>query len=297
MNQVANELTNRDIALLIWLGVALIGALIYRPTREGLGAVLKLLLFSRLGIGLLVFAAYETMVVFIFYKVGLWHWWMLKDALFWLFGSAVILFFNTTKATEDKRYFRKVMLDSFKFAVILTFIINLYAFNLIVELILVLILAFLAALSAVAASQSEFKQVENFINGIMAAFGIAFLVYAAVGITTDFHGFATLKNLEDFLTPVVLTPTLLPLAYLLGLYSAYESLFVQVDFRLGSDGQLAKYAKRQIISACRFRLSRVGRFSKDFAYKVGSANSQADVAKIINVFRASESASTTTCGN
>lgn len=284
MNQVTNELTNRDIALLVWLGVLLIGALIYRPSREGIGSILKHLLFSKLGVALLVLIAYEALIVFIFDKVGLWHWWMLKDALFWLFGPAVIVFFNAANATEEKHYFRKVALDGLKFAAILTFILNLYVFNLVVELILVPVLAFIAALGAVAASQSEFKQVSSFINWVMIAFGIAFIVYAIVGITTNFNGFATLKNLEDFLTPIVLTLTLLPLAYLLGLYSVYESLFIRVTFRI-TDKQLARYAKRQIMAACRFRVSRVGKFSKDFFYKMGSADSRGDVAEVIRSFR------------
>ena len=164
--------------------------------------------------------AYEGLVVFIFYTVGLWHWWMLKDTLFWLFGTAVILFLNTTKATEEKHYFRKVALDNFKFAVVLTFIINLYVFNLITELLLVPVVAFLAMLGAVAATKTEFKPAKRLINGIMAAIGIAFVAYAVVGIATNFHGFATLKNFEDFMTPVVLTLTLLPFIYFLALYSA-----------------------------------------------------------------------------
>src|SRR6266568_782465 len=232
MNQVTGELTNRDIALLVWLGVLLIGALVYRPAREGLGSILKLLLFSKLGVGLLALLAYEALVVSVFYRLGLWHWWMLKDALFWLFGSAAILFFNTTKATEEKHYFRKAALDNFKFAVILAFIINLYVFNLVTELILLPVVTSLAMLGAVAASKHEFEPVKKLVNWTMVGIGITFLVYAVINITTNFHDFATVKDLEGFLTPIVLTLTLLPFAYLLGLDSAYESLFVQVGFRI-----------------------------------------------------------------
>jgi hypothetical protein len=96
-----------------------------------------------------------------------------------------------------------------------------------------------------------------------------------------------LKNLEDFMTPVVLTLTLLPFAYLLALYSSYESLFVRVDIMLGPDRQLITFAKRRILSACRFRLSRVGRFSRDYAHKFGPSDSQTDIANIMNSFRPS----------
>lgn len=285
MNQVTSQLSNREIALLIWMGVLLVAALIYRPAREGLGSVLKLLLLSKLGVGLLALLGYEALVVFIFYEAHIWQWWMLKDTLFWLFGTAIVLFLNTTKAAEEKHYFRKVTLDSFKFAVVLSFIINLYVFNLLVELVLVPVLAILAMLGAVAGTKTEFKPVKNLINWIMAGIGVWFMAYAIAGITTGFHNFATVKNLEDFLTPIVLTLTFLPLAYLLGLYSAYEWLFVQVDIRIGTDKQLACYAKRQIVSVCRFRLRSISRFGKDFVHRVGPSDSRADVAEVIRDFR------------
>ena len=173
----------------------------------------------------------------------------------------------------------------------LTFIINLYVFNLVIELILVPLVAFLAMLGAVAVTKTEYKPVKHLINGITFAIGVALVAYAAVGIATDFHGFATLKSLQDFMTPVVLTLTLLPLAYLLALYSAYESLFVWLGMRLGSDRQLIAYAKRQIMSACRLRLSRLGRFSKDFAHKIGPADSPEDIANIVSGFRTELAAS------
>lgn len=286
MNQITGQLSNREIALLIWMGILFIASLLLRPAREAVGPLLKLLLLSKLGIGLLALLIYEAVVVFIFYSAHIWQWWMLKDTLFWLFGSAIIAFLNAANAIEKEHYFRKVTLDSFRFAVILAFVVNLYVFNLITELILVPVLTVLAVLGVVAGAHSEFKPVKKLIDWIMVGVAVLFVVYAIVGIATDFHGFATLKNLEDFLTPVVLTLTLLPMAYLLGLYSAYESLFSHIDIRIGTEKQLASFLKRQIVSVCRFRLSRVSRYMKDFVHRVGPSDTREDVAEVIRDFRA-----------
>jgi hypothetical protein len=97
-------------------------------------------------------------------------------------------FLQHTKASEEKHYFRKVALDNFKFAVVLAFIINLYVFNLVTELILAPALAVLAMLGALAASKSEYKPAKKLINGVTAVTGIAFMVYALTAITTNFHG-------------------------------------------------------------------------------------------------------------
>jgi len=195
--------------------------------------------------------AYVSFVAFIFYLLHFAHWWMLKDALFWLFGTAVILFFNSNQAGKEKHYVRKIALDNFKFAIILDFVVNLYVFNLAVEIVLLPFLAALMVLSVVAATKDEYKPVKKFLNGFAIVITIGLLIYALASIHADPRGFATVKNLEDFLTPIVLTLTFLPFAYGLALYLSYSGLFLRVGFRIRDDKKLLGYTKWQILSACR----------------------------------------------
>ena len=285
MNEIVGQLSNREIALLVWLAIFLVAIIAYRPTRQSLGPFIRLIFFSKISLVLFAMLAYVTFIVVIFYWLHLSHWWMLKDALFWLFGTAIILLFNTDKATEEDHYIRKIALDNLKFAVVLDFVINLYVFDLAVELVLLPFLAALAMLSVVAATKDEYKLVKRLINWVTAAIGFGFVLYAVISVLANPRSFATVKNLEDFLTPIVLTLTFLPFIYAVALYSAYERLFTRVSFRLYDNNELLTHAKRQIISACRLRLSKVNRFAEDFVHKLGGVGSRAEVSDIISDFK------------
>lgn len=284
MNEVTSQLSNREIASLIWLGVLLVAIAAYRATRQLLPQLLRLIFFSKISVGLLVMLAYVSFVALIFHWLGFAHWWMLKDALFWFFGTAVILVFNTNKATEEKHHFKKLVLDTIKFAVVLSFILNLYTFSLAVELFLTLFLALVAVLTVVAEDKDEYKPAKKFLNGVLGVAALGLFAYTLVNIFSDPHSFASVKNLEDFLTPIVLTIALLPFLYGVALYSTYESLFVRMAFRVDDDEVLA-YSKRQVILACRFRLRRVNSFEKDFVPKLGEVDTCGEVLDIVSAFK------------
>ena len=286
MNEATSQLSNREIALLIWLAVFLVGVIVYRPTRRSLGPLFKLIFFSKVSIILLFMLAYVSFIALILHWLSLAHWWMLKDALFWFFGTAIILVFNTNKAAEEEHYFKKLALDTLTFAVVLDFIVNLYTFNLAVELVLMLFLAIVAALAAVAATKDEYKPAKKFLNGVLVVVGFGLLSYSLAKIFADLRSFATVKNLEDFLTPISLTLTLLPFLYGVALYSAYEWAFVQVGFRVHDDKDLLAYTKRQVILACQLSPRRVHRFTKDFVHKLGGVEGHGEVREVINEFKA-----------
>lgn len=286
MHEVLSQLSNREIALLIWLVIFLVALVAYRPARESLRPLLELIFFSKITVSLIAMLVYVALVIVAFAKVGLWHLWMVKDTLFWLFGTAIILLGNTTKTAEEEHYFKKLALDNLKFAVVLDFVLNLYVFNLFVELLLLPVLAFLAMLAVVAGTKDEYAPVKKLISAVTALIGFGFLLYAVVSMTHNFHDFATLKNLEDFLVPIVLTLTFLPFVYGMALFSVYELLFVRLDLPLRNNQELAAYTKRQVFKVCGLRLRKVNRFANEFANKVGMLSTEADVRDVMNEFGA-----------
>jgi hypothetical protein len=284
MDEVFAELSNREIALLIWIGGLAIGAVVYRPARQALGPLVKILLHPKIGGSVLALIAYTSLVVLGFYRLELWQWWMLKDTIFWLFGTAIVAFLDIPKATEEDGFFQKIVLDSVKLTVVLEFISNLYAFNLVFELLLLPTLAFLAVMAAVAETKTEFRPAKRLLGGMMAVFGLGLLIYIAVSVATGFHDFATVKHFEDFMVPVVLTIVVLPFYYLLAVYAAYESLFTRLDIRLRGTG-LTKFAKVRAFGACRLHLVNVRRFAKEAVPAVGASRSHAEITSRVAEFR------------
>ena len=73
-------------------------------------------------------------------RVHAWDLSLLKDTLLWYFGVATVMFFSAHEATRGSRSFRSLVLKNLQFAIVLEFIVNLYVFNIFVELLLVPIL-------------------------------------------------------------------------------------------------------------------------------------------------------------
>lgn len=285
MNAVTNQLTNRDIALLAWLAIFAIFLLLNRDLRNSLKPLLHILFVSKITIFLLVLMAYIAFVVTVGYKLGAWQLWMLKDTLYWFLGSALITFFSINQASRDDYYFKRVVLQNLRFAVVLDFVINLYVFHLVVELLLLPALATLAMLVAVADSKREFAQAKTMLEWVTALVGLFILVHAAIAVFSDPESLATVNNLKDFVLPLVLTFLLLPLIYVLALYSSLEDLHVHLKVS-GRDEMLARFATWQIVKACRLRLSEVRRFSDSFAANIRSAETRAEIVAVINEFKA-----------
>jgi len=102
---------------------------------------------------------------------------MLKDTIFWLFGTAIVAFLDIPKATEEDGFFTKIVLDSVKLTVVLEFISNLFAFSVLVELLLLAMLAFIAAMAAVAETKTEFRPAERAAGWSDGCLRILLLIY------------------------------------------------------------------------------------------------------------------------
>ncbi len=285
MDAVTNQLTNRDIALLVWLTMFVIFLLVNRDIRNTLKPHLRTLLVSKLTIFLLILMAYMSFVTTAGYKVGAWQLWMLKDTLYWFFGSALVTFFTINQASKDERYFTRIVSQNLRFAVVLDFVINLYVFPLVVELLLLPAATLLAMLVVVAGTKPEYAQVKAVLQWLIALVGLAILAHAGLEVVSSPHSLATVSNLEALLLPLVLTILLLPLVYVFALYASYEELHTQLKI-FSRDKTLTRFATWQIVKACRGRLSEVRRFSGNFMVNVRSAENRTEIVAVTNEFKA-----------
>jgi hypothetical protein len=284
VNAVTNQLTNRDIALLVWLAVFIIFILVKRDIRNSVKPLLRMLFLSKITLVLLVMLAYVSLVILAGYTLGAWQPWMLKDSLYWFLGTALVVFFRVNQVSNDEHFFKKVMLESFRLAVVVDFIINLYVFNLVFELLLLPLVVFLGMLLAVSDLKPEYAQVKTLLRGLVATIGVVILVHAGMAVISDPGSLATLENLEDLLLPLVLTALLLPLVYGLALLMMYETLYVQLKI-FGRNQAIRRFTMWQIVKACNLRVSRIRQFSRRFLTDLRSADTKAEVVATIKQFR------------
>lgn len=263
MNYLTQIFNNRELSLLFWIGAFLITLLLSKQIRQGFKGVLMALFAKQILISIIVMVLYISLIIFILFYIQFWDISLLKDTIFWTFGVAFILFFNFNKAIKEDNFFKKTILDNLKLILILEFILNLYAFSILKELIIVPILIFIMLLSTISESKKEYKSTKKLLDYLIAIVGIVYLIYAINNIINDFNGFATLTNLKSFLLPPILTIVFLPFIYFMALYSLYEDFFVRIKFGTYNNEKIEKYARKKIFNLCLLNFNKLKKVSNE----------------------------------
>lgn len=260
--RLATEVFNpREIASFIWIVAAVVFVLILaRSTSRQVVRSFLQLLKAALGLktiflGMLL---YVCLMVACFAAVGLWTTSDIKDTVYWTIGVGLILVVNSNKAIRDDGYFRKITIDNLKLALVLEFLVNLYTFSLVWELILSPVVFLLLLVSAFAENNAGQKQLRLWSQRFLGVIGVVIFVLTVRNVAVDVQGFATLDNLRAFLLPVLFFVAFLPLVYLIVLLMAYQIIFLDIE-PLNKDRKLIKYAKRRVFFSCHLSLSKLRR--------------------------------------
>jgi len=275
--QLEDYLDNREIAILVWLGVFFLWAFTQKNNRKSLVNLVRPFAKRNIIILTVLMLLYIAGMIYIFWRLQFWEPKLLADTLLWMFGVAFVMFVNINHVTEEG-YFKKIVIDNLKLILIIEFVVNLYVFDLWIELILVPILAILGAMLGVSSVKKEYKQVEAFLSKLLVIIGLGFGIYALYYIITDFQGFASLDNLKEFLLPIVFTFAFLPYVYIMALFINYELVFMRIK-RLAKDGSLARYAKLKTLLAFHINLKSLHKWSRKVI--LININSKEDVKRAI----------------
>jgi hypothetical protein len=279
---ILSALNNREIATAIWLTVIFLGAMFISGVRHSFSDLLNALFNKKIVGPIIVMLVYIFLVIMIFKKVGFWDMSATKDTILWTLGTAFVSYFSLNKVAQDDNFFKNLILENIKFIFILEFVINLYSFNLAVELIVIPMVSFIVVLNAYAVSKPECRQVKKILNLLLGVFGLFLLVMTFREIVLDFQKFATLKNLRDFFLPPLLSIALLPFVYVMALVMQYEMFFVRINIA-NKNSVIAKKVKRKIFAACNINLSKLIKVSKSAGYP--KVKGEADVLEWLKIAR------------
>lgn len=271
---ILDILNNREMATVIWLIIFFLWAMSNSGVRRALRDLLKIFFNKKIIFPLIVMLAYIFLMVLVFKRIGFWDVSVTKDTVLWTLGTALATYFGINRIAQDNSYFKNVILDNIKFVLILEFVLNLYSFNLGVELILIPVVSLIVMMNAFAETKTEYERVNKFLNFVLGVFGLYLLAFTFREIVLDFQNFATFKNLRDFLLPPLFSIALLPFIYVMALFMQYELFFVRIDIA-NKDSNIAKTVKRKVFMACNINLSKLIRVSKKAGYP--KVNSKDDV--------------------
>lgn len=225
-------------------------------------------------------AIYMTGIVILLYNIKLWETSNMKDTIIWIFTVGFVLVFQVNEV-RDTGYLKKILVESFKWTLVIEFITNLYTFSLLKELILVPTITFLAILKVVTAMDKKYAQLDRLLTNVLAIIGVTMFLYSLIKTFQYYGDVLTFANLVSLFLPIVLTILFIPFTYLLALYCIYETFSINIDFMI-KNKHLAKSAKRKVILTAGLNINRLMRIKSNFNKKVFYDN--IDLAEQIQKF-------------
>lgn len=281
--EIINAMNGREKALAAWVVILIIFILINSKTRTSLFNVANTFFNPKILIPFLAMLAYSVLSVLVLRQAGIWDIFLLKDTIFWFFGTATVLFLNTNKASQDPSLFKKILLETFAITILVEFLTGLYSFSFAIEFVLMPFLFLVIAMSALADSRDEYMIVRRPLKVLIAGYGIFILSYSILTAIGSLTEALSAHNLITLVIPSVLTVMYLPFIYLFALVMAYEALFIRLEIFI-KDKKLLSFAKWKVIALCHINLKTLTSFSSTTGREITTIKNKKDILAVIQNF-------------
>jgi hypothetical protein len=233
-----------------------------KDVRHSMGGVIKSFFAKKVLFIFLSIALYSVTIISLLYFVEFWNKTLLKDSVFWFFGTASLLIFKVT-ASADLSFFKKLVIDSVKFTLVFEYIFNLYVFSLSLEFFFVLAMILLAMMKPLADREEKHKPARGCINNSILILSVGAILFSAIKTVQHYDEFFTITNIKNLLLAPVLTILYLPFFYLITFYIQYETLQVNIECMF-ADKEKVNKAKKAIRLHAGLSITRLNNISSRF---------------------------------
>jgi len=228
---LAETLTTREIASLIWLAI-FIFFLVFKkiiPFKK-IKDIFVSIFHKKILIVFIIIIIYTVTILFIIYKIQFWNLKFAKDFIVWFVMAGLPLCFSRAMVKKEYNSFRKIIKDNIKLVAVVLLIVNIYTFNIFIELIIIPIVFILAIFQVFSEQDDKYKQVEILSDIILSLIVVAMLLYSIMEIVYNFNCFIFVYLLIDLFMPLLMLILYFPLAYLIGVYSVYDDIYSRINF-------------------------------------------------------------------
>lgn len=260
MTELLKQLSNREIATLIWIGLFLIWMLIMPKIRQSLGSVIKDFCQPVILRVVVMAALYIMGTIWLLHRRDIWSTDFIYSTLTWAITFALVAMFEAHKLASDKRHMGKIIRDVINVTAVLMFIVELHSFSLAVEMIALPVLTFITLMHEMAKMREEHAAVEKLLGAILAIVGLSYFAISLWQTWAGYEEIDGLDTLRSFIIPVLLSLLFLPFLFGLGVYMAYERIFASLSFWM--DKNLLKYSKWKAAIRCRTNLDYLERWQR-----------------------------------
>lgn len=274
---IAFDLSNRETASLIYIGLLLAALLIWKDGRRHVVALIKAFFQPALSAIWVLMSAYAASCVLALAAFDAWEWDNLKTTLLWWVSVGFASMWEAQKLTEERGAFRRLLRDTFNITVVIVFLAEVKSFPLWGEMILLPVLTVLGLMLAIAQTKRENAVLIAPLQTIMALIGIVILWNGISGILDDPSAFFTWNTVREFSAPIFLSLMFIPFIYALAIWIAHESIFTRAII-LGQDSPNTGYARRKALFAFGGDIEATKRFSRELRVRPLSSRSAIDHA-------------------
>jgi hypothetical protein len=275
------ELNTRETALVVWVVIFFVVMLTKPAVRQSFGSLLKLILTSAWLSGVLAATgAYAAGTIVLLQHFGYWENSMVRTAVLWFLGVAVVSIFNTKRT--GARYWRHFLLDNLALAAFVEFVTNLHTFPLLVELMLVPLAFVFIAMQALAETNPEYAAVGKLITGCLILLGLAALSFSIAYLASSLAELATAEKVKEFLLPLILTACFVPYLYVVRMITVWQTMLHMIRFGLRENEPLYRFTRRAIIG---LSLARAQFFEEMYRRRLWGATDEEEVSHLIRKVR------------
>ncbi len=256
--------STREISILIWLTIIIFLILIKKEIRIAFIDCIKLLFEPKIAIVCLIYCLYIFLITLLLTILPIWKRIYIKDIIIWFI---LLGFINYIKSITDNDFefsLRKLVKDTINVTIIVEFIISIFTFDIILELIIAPIATILSLLSLHIERNSNYENVNKIIDGIVGAFGL-FLAFKTIEVGIYEYKYLNIKDtLVSFMIPIIYSFLSIPLYYIIRLYARYEIVFVSLPFSRVINSKVKKRRFYKIFKVCRFSIEKLEYFYKNY---------------------------------
>lgn len=276
---------NREWAIFFWLGVFLAWALVKIPGfRRSVAQLLSIFFRPPLSPAWSTMAVWVAGEVLLAIRLSAWDLQLTTDTILWFVTSALVMFMKLSEVGRRDHYFLRKAFEAFTITAVVQAYVSLISLNLVGEFILQPILGFVIVLYAFAQVKPEYRMIRVGASRLLMVTGVSLMIYVTTTLVRTWGSLDRPELLREIGLPMWLTIGLLPCAYVLALYIAYNGAFFRIRWASTPRRKPTVKQRAALISTLHVRLGVVTRFAYPWPDRFASAVSFSEQRRVAREF-------------
>ena len=278
-------LSTREWATLIWGCIFMLYVLCHREIRKSLWNVIVIFFDKKLRILWEIILLYVLTITIVFCYLPIGENIYIKDIIIWFLFSRLIYCMNAVSSEADETYIKKILKDNLKFTMILEFFMSTFTFNIWIELAIIPVITIITVMNVIAERKEEYKSVHKLLDSVLAIAGF-WIFYETIKLgINEYKQLNIINTLVSFMIPIVYLILIIPLEYILELYSKYEVLFLRMTFKEEKDKRIRLHHRTAIFRECNFSVRKILLFQREYMIQMYALIKEDEFNQLMQKFR------------